>query len=153
MLAGEKLSRAIEARVNFIKYQEQLLAVADPPQHAQEIPWRHDFAAPSLNRFDKNAPDLSLSKCRDDLLLQFLETARRTIGKGIALQAKSFPASKRAPKTAGIGQPHGKSPKLALKRLAKGGNPDRFQGAETETVIASCKRDDARLAAVKKRGF
>ena len=139
MLAGEKLPRAIEARVNFIKYQEQFLAVANPPQHAQKIPRRHDLAAPSLNRFDENAPDLSLSEGRDDLLLQFLETARRTIGKWIAFQPKSFPASKRTPKTARIRQPHSKSSQLALKGLSKSGNPDRLQGAETETVITSCK--------------
>ena len=39
---SEELARTVETRVDLVQDEQQLLAIADPPQHNQKIPRRHD---------------------------------------------------------------------------------------------------------------
>jgi hypothetical protein len=59
MFDGKHFARAREARLNFIRNQNDLVLVAQPAQPAHELEWRHVETAFAQHRLDNDGRDLA----------------------------------------------------------------------------------------------
>ena len=153
MIAREELSGAVEARVNLVGDEQDLVRVAQRAEHREKIPRRHHASAAALHRLDEDRADLPLRDRLLDLVVEFFKARRRAVRAFRALGAEILPHPERAAVAVRVGEEGRKLPELCAERLAEKRNASRGERAEAEPVVAARERDHPRLPAVEHRGL